>query len=126
MKNTNKKYKEQSSLEIAKRLSQVALDAKAEDIIILDVSKLSGFTDYFVLMSGRSTRHVQGLASTIDKEISSKRLKTSNTEGLDEGQWILLDFNDVIVHIFHSETRSFYDIEGLWHDAPRLDLSDIR
>ncbi len=123
MKKLNKDHKEMSSLEIARKLSEVSLDKKAEDLLILDVSKMSGFTDYFVVMSGRSTRHVQGLASAIDQEFSSKRLKLSNSEGLEDGQWVLLDFNDVIVHIFHAETRKFYDIEGLWHDAPRVDVS---
>jgi ribosome-associated protein len=123
MKKVNKSHKEMSSLEVARKLSQVSLDTKAQDLLILDVSKLSGFTDYFVVMSGRSTRHVQGLASAIDQELSSKRLKAANTEGLDDGQWVLLDFNDVVVHIFHAETRKFYDIEGLWHDAPRIEVS---
>lgn len=74
-------------------------------------------------MSGRSTRHVQSLAETVDMEVSSKRLSTSNTEGMSEGQWVLLDYNDVVVHIFYDESRKFYDLEGLWHDAPRLAVS---
>ncbi len=122
MKTVKKDYADKSSLEIAKKISQAALDTKAEELFILDVRELSGFTDYFIIMSGRSTRHVQGLAAAIDKEMSSKRMKTSNTEGLDEGLWVLLDFNDVIVHIFYSEVRSFYDLEGLWHDAPRVEV----
>ena len=122
MKTIKKSYAEKNSLEIAQIISKTALDKKAEDLIVLDVKDTSGFADYFVIMSGRSTRHVQGLASAIDVEMSSKRMKDSNTEGLDDGQWILLDFNDVIVHIFYSEVRSFYDLEGLWHDAPRVEV----
>lgn len=122
MKTVKKEFIGKSSLEVARIVGKTALDAKAEDLVILDVKEVSGFTDYFVIMSGRSTRHTQGLAAAIDKELSSKRLKSSNTEGIDDGQWILLDFNDVVVHIFYSEIRTFYDLEGLWHDAPRLEV----
>ncbi|MDH3392139.1 MAG: ribosome silencing factor [Desulfobulbaceae bacterium] len=103
---------------------RTAVEKKAEDPIILDVSKLCSFTDYFVIISGRSTRHVQGLAEALEAELRSKRLATSKSEGLQEGIWVLLDFNDVVVHIFYSESRKFYDIEGLWHDAPRISLDD--
>lgn len=120
MKNVHNKHHGKSSLEIARLLSKTALDNKAENLVILDVHELSSFTDYFVIMSGRSTRHVQGLAEAIDAQLRSKRVKQSNTEGLREGQWVLLDFNDVVVHIFYAEARAFYDLEGLWHDAPRV------
>jgi ribosome-associated protein len=122
MKTVRKEYADKPSLEIAKKISQIALDKKAEDLLVLDVREISGFTDYFVIMSGRSTRHVQGLSAAIDKEMSSKRMKSASTEGLEEGQWVLFDFNDVIVHIFYSEVRKFYDLEGLWHDAPRIEV----
>ena len=94
--------------------------------MILDVHTLSSFTDYFVIMSGRSTRHVQGLADAVDAELRQKKIKDSNTEGLNEGLWVLLDYNDVVVHIFYSETRAFYDLEGLWHDAKRIDIKNFR
>jgi len=123
MINIKKEHQEKSALEIARLAADAALDKKASDVVILDVAELSGFTDYFVIMSGRSTRHVQGLATAVDEALSNKRIKGGTTEGLDEGQWVLLDFNEVIVHIFYAETREFYDIEGLWHDAPRVELS---
>ena len=122
MQKIKKEFEECDSLEIARRISRAALDGKAEDLLVLDVRNLTVFADYFVVMSGRSTRHVQGLAAAVDKTMSRKRLKSANTEGLAEGHWVLLDFDDVIVHIFYSETRAFYDIEGLWHDAPRITL----
>ncbi|MCK5322832.1 MAG: ribosome silencing factor [Desulfobulbaceae bacterium] len=124
MKQVHFKYSDLSSLEVAGLVSDAALDTKAEDLIVLDVSKISSFADYFVIMSGRSTRHVQGLAEAIDSKIRSKRTKDSNSEGLSEGLWVLLDYNDVVVHIFYSEVRKFYDLEGLWYDAPRVDLRD--
>ena len=122
MSKHKKNLAEKSSLEIAKMLCDEALDSKAENLVLLDVQKLSIFSDYFIIMSGRSTRHVQGLASAIDRAMSRKRLKIANTEGLEEGLWVLLDFGDVIVHIFYKETRDFYDLEGLWHDAPRVEF----
>lgn len=120
MQQVKKKLRKKSSMEIAKLCVQAAIEKKAEEPVILDVRKLCSFTDFFVIMSGRSTRHVQGLAEVIETELRSKRLSTSKAEGLNEGTWVLLDYNDVVVHIFYSETRKFYDIEGLWHDAPRI------
>jgi ribosome-associated protein len=124
MKLIKKELRDKSGLEIAKACAQLALDTKAEDVVILDVKGLSSFTDYFVIMNGRSTRHVQGLAESIEKGIRSKRVKTSRAEGLNEGMWVLLDFDDVVVHIFYHEQRGFYDLEGLWHDAKRIELDD--
>ena len=124
MKKIKKEYIDRSGLEIARVCAQVALDHKAEDIVILDVQGMSSFTDYFVIMSGRSTRHVQGLAENLESELRSKRVKTSRAEGLQEGMWVLLDFDDVVVHIFYHDQRAFYDLEGLWHDAKRVQLED--
>jgi ribosome-associated protein len=124
MKTVQKKYRDLPAEELVNEICRVAKDAKAKNVVALDVRGISSFADYFVIMSGTSTRHVSGLANAIDKEISSKRMMAGNTEGLSDGHWVLIDFNDIIVHIFHSETRQYYDLEGLWHDAPRLDLSD--
>lgn len=124
MKQIKKEYHDKSGLEIAKVCAHAALDTKAEDLVILDVKGLASFTDYFVIMSGRSTRHVQGLAEAIEGKLRSKRVKASNAEGLQEGMWVLLDFDDVVVHIFYHEKRDFYDLEGLWHEAKRIQLDD--
>ena len=122
MKKVHKDFQDASSLELARFAALAALDKKAEDLVVLDVRGLSSFTDFFVIMSGRSTRHVQGLAQAVDAALRHKNVKDGNTEGLNEGHWVLLDYNDVIVHIFYNEERSFYDIEGLWHDAPRVEM----
>ena len=124
MQRVKKKHRKKTTLELVKLCVRAAIEKKAEDPIILDVRKLCSFTDYFVVISGRSTRHVQGLAEAIESELRSKRLSISKSEGLREGTWVLLDYSDVVVHIFYSETRKFYDIEGLWHDAPRISLDD--
>lgn len=120
-----KELKDKSGLELATLCVQKALDNKAEDVVVLDVRGISSFTDYFVIMSGRSTRHVQGLAETIKEEMDSKRVSDKNCEGLRDGLWVLLDFNDVVVHIFYKDQRSFYNLEGLWHDAPRISLEEL-
>ena len=122
MKKLKKKHQDKSGLELAQLCAQVALDHKAEDLVVLDVHELTSFTDYFVIMSGRSTRHVQGLAENIEKELSAKRISTKHSEGLQEGIWVLLDFNDLVVHVFYKESRDFYDLDGLWHDAPKVEL----
>jgi ribosome-associated protein len=124
MQRLKTEYKDKSGLELARICSQVALDSKAEDLVILDVRGISSFTDYFVIMSGRSTRHVQGLADTIEQAMRSKRINTSHAEGIQEGMWVLLDFDDVVVHIFYHEQRSFYDLEGLWHDAKPVSIDE--
>jgi ribosome-associated protein len=123
MKKVHKDFQDASSLELARLAALAALDKKAEDLVVLDVRGLSSIADFFVIMSGRSTRHVQGLAQAVDEALRHKNVKDGNTEGLNEGHWVLLDYNDVIVHIFYSEDRGFYDIEGLWHDAPRVEIA---
>ena len=125
MQRVKTEYQDKSGLELARICAKVALDAKAEDLVVLDVKGISSFTDYFVIMSGRSTRHVQGLAEIIEGEMHSKRINTSHAEGLEEGMWVLLDFGDVVVHIFYHEQRKFYDLEGLWHDAKQVNIDDL-
>ncbi len=126
MQRLKKEYQDKSGLELAQICARAAIDAKAEELVVLDVKGISSFTDYFVIMSGRSTRHVQGLAEAIEKEMRAKRVNTANAEGLQEGMWVLLDFNDVVVHIFYHEQRKFYDLESLWHDARPVNIDDAQ
>ena len=123
MKQLQKKYRALDGEQLADICARIAADNKGEDIVILDVRKISSFTDFFVILSGRSTRHVQALAESLESELRSKRVSSSRAEGLSEGKWVLLDFNDVVVHIFYHEQRDFYDLEGLWHDAPRVEVT---
>jgi ribosome-associated protein len=120
MKLIKEEYREKTGQELAQICAGAALDTQAEELLILDVRGLSTFTDYFVIMNGKSTRHVQALAEAIEGKLRSKRVKVSNAEGLTEGVWVLLDFDDVIVHIFYHEQRKFYNLEGLWSDAKRV------
>jgi ribosome-associated protein len=117
MKQLKKELLDKSGEELARLCAQAALDSKAEDLVILDVRGLTTFTEYFVIMNGKSTRHVQALAEAIEERLRSKRVKSSTAEGLREGLWVLLDFDDVVVHVFYHELRKFYDLEGLWSEA---------
>lgn len=117
MKLVKNEYRDKSGHELAQICARAALDTKAEDLVILDLRGLTTFTEYFVIMNGRSTRHVQALAEAIEGQLRSKRVTVSKAEGLTEGMWVLLDFDDVVVHIFYHEQRKFYNLEGLWSEA---------
>lgn len=125
MKHLKKKYADKEGRELVAVCTRIALETKAEDVMVLDVRGLASFTDYFVIMSGRSTRHVQGVAEAIVEELQTKRINSKSSEGLNEGLWVLLDLGDVVVHIFYHENRGFYNLEGLWHDAPRIDVETL-
>ena len=112
-----------SPVELARLCANVAVAHKAEEPVILNVTEMASFTDYFVILSGRSTRHVQAVAEHIDEALREHHLKLMGAEGLAEGQWVLLDAGDVIVHIFYHPVRAFYDLESLWAEARHVDLT---
>jgi len=113
----------QDSAALARLCVLAGEEAKALDPCILDLRGLVWYADYFVLMSGGSTRHVQGLTEAVEKALRTHGLKPRHREGQEDGHWVLLDCEDVVVHIFYRETREFYNLDGLWHDAPRLPLT---
>jgi ribosome-associated protein len=119
-----KKVKEIPALEKALLCAQVAAAHKAEDPTIYQVDEIVTYTDYFVICAGRSTRHVQGIAGYIEEALVQRRVKPMGVEGLTEGHWVLLDFNDVIVHIFYQPMRAFYDLEGLWFEARKIEFQE--
>lgn len=124
MKQIKKEFIDKSGHDVAQICANAGLDTKAEDVVILDVRDLNTFTDYFVIMNGKSTRHVQALAEAVEGKLRSKRVKESSAEGLQEGMWVLLDFGDVVVHVFYHEQREFYDIEGLWSGAKQIEVEE--
>ena len=105
--------------EIAEIAAKSAYDRKALDIVILDLKGLSSLTDYFVICSGNSDTHVQGIAEGIEESLDEEKVKIWLREGEKKSTWILLDYIDVIIHIFTKEAREFYSLERLWGDAPR-------
>jgi ribosome-associated protein len=99
-----------------------AEDRKALDLKVLQLGEVSDFTDYFVICSGTSERQVQAIAEAVDESLRSHGARPLHLEGLREGQWILLDYGDLVVHIFEEDRRDFYRLERLWSDAP--DVTD--
>ncbi|MBI2369739.1 MAG: ribosome silencing factor [Deltaproteobacteria bacterium] len=106
----------------ALQCAQAALEKKAYDLVILDVYELCGFADAFVICSGRSDRQVQAIAEGIEESLDRSGIRPLGVEGLPTAHWVLLDYADVIVHIFYNPVREFYDLEGLWSRAPQVAL----
>jgi len=111
-------------LERARELAHAAQDRRARDVLILDVAGLTGFADAFVICSGTSDRHVRAVADAVLERGRALGERALGVEGYEEGDWVLIDLNDVIVHVFHTRAREHYDLERLWGDAPTELLSD--
>jgi ribosome-associated protein len=108
------------------RVSLMAADdKKAEETLVLDLKKLSSVTDYFIITSGHSDTQVRAIADNITAQLFEKGIKPMGTEGYRDGSWILLDYADFVIHIFHIEKRAFYTLEDLWGDAPHMTLKDF-
>jgi ribosome-associated protein len=103
---------------------EAAIEKKAQDPVLLELKGISSFTDYFLLCSGRSDRQVQAIAQAIEQALKKKGIRPLGQEGTAGGRWILMDYGDVVIHIFLEPIRKFYDLEGLWIDAPRIDLPE--
>ena len=110
------------SIDIAKMAVKLLDDKKAQDIVVLDVGKLTSLGDYFVVCSGTSSTQVKSLADELDEKIKATGIKSRRVENDRASHWVLLDYGDVICHIFYHETRDFYCLERLWGDAPRVEL----
>ena len=105
---------------------QACLDKKAEEISILEMEKGSGaFTDYFVLCSGTNPRQVQAIADEVELRLKTAGVRPAHVEGYKQGEWILVDYLDFVVHVFSEKAREFYDLERLWKTAKRLEPSDL-
>ena len=101
------------------------LNRKAIQVVILDVRKLTSVADAFIICSGRSNRQVTAIADSVQRDLKKKGKKPINVEGKKEGHWVLMDYGDVIIHIFYESLRNFYDLEGLWIDARRLSTESL-
>ena len=107
-----------SAMELARRYAEAALDRKAERVVALDVASLTSFTDAFVIATGTSDRHVKAVADAVIERAHELGAKPLGVEGYEGGEWVLIDLDDVIVHVFQGEKREHYDLERLWADAP--------
>ncbi len=101
-------------------IAQAGLDKKAEEVLVLDVRGLTSYADYFVLMTADSDRQAGAIADALDEKLKEQGATKVGVEGYESGRWILVDYGDVVAHVFNREARGFYDLEGLWADAPRF------
>ena len=114
----------QRSLELALAAARVAAENRGQDIVVLDMCELTSLFDYFVVVSGTSRRQLHAISEEIDHMLEDKlNDKRMNIEGYRESRWIVLDYGTVVIHMFDQETREFYDLENLWAEAKRVDLS---
>lgn len=99
---------------------KAVLEKKAADVVALDVRSLTSVADFFIICSGRSNRQVAAIADFVERYLKKTGIKPLSVEGKNEGLWVLLDYGDVIIHVFYETVRKFYDLEGLWSDAKRI------
>ncbi|HYA86600.1 MAG TPA: ribosome silencing factor [Nitrospirota bacterium] len=111
-----------NSLEVAQLSAEAADNKKAFDILILDLRSLTYITDYFIICSGGNSSQVGAIADGITQTLAKAGVHPSHIEGEREASWVLMDYGDIVVHIFSQETRSYYSLEKLWGDAPRVPL----
>ena len=104
------------------RAIAAAEDKKAMDLVVLDLRKAAGFTDFFLIASGGNPRQIRAIADSVMEALAAEGVKPAHVEGYDRSEWILLDYFDFIVHIFATETRLFYGLERLWGNADRVEI----
>ena len=104
------------------RYIEAASEKKAQNLIVLDVRGLTSIADVFMICSGRSNRQVNAIADAIVAGLKKHKIKPLSVEGTGEGHWILLDYDHVIIHVFYEPVREFFDLEGLWADAKRIEI----
>ena len=101
-------------------------DKKAEDIRVIDISEISILADYFIIASGSNSRQIQAFADEIEQKLAKEDCHLKQVEGYDSANWILLDFGDIIVHLFDQENRTFYNLERIWRDGKQIDPEALR
>jgi ribosome-associated protein len=106
-----------SSLAQVQRAAALCLDLKANNIVVLDLDRVSNATDYFLIASGSSDTHVRAIAEHVMDQLKKEGVRAHHVEGLAQGRWVLLDYVDFVVHVFHPTLRDFYQLERLWGDA---------
>jgi ribosome-associated protein len=106
-----------SSVALAQRAAHLCLEYKGVDVVILDLRNVTDMTDFFVIASGTSDTHVRSLGQHIIEEMKREGTPVNHVEGLEKGRWVLLDYVDFVVHLFHPTLRNFYQLERLWSDA---------
>lgn len=108
-------------LDRALRITGAADKRRAEEIVVLDMRGLTTICDYFVICSGRSRPHVDAIAEEVEEQLSALGIEPRHIEGIPDSSWVILDYLDVVVHVFEPDARRFYNLEGLWGDAVRVE-----
>lgn len=108
------------SMSAARRAAAILLDHKAHDVVLLDLRPVTDMADFFIVASGTSDTHVRATAGHVVETLKKEGLRVHSVEGLEQGRWVLLDYVDFVVHVFHPTLRSFYQLERLWGDAPAV------
>lgn len=111
-----------STLALLFECVRAAADRRGSNPVLLDVRRLSGVTDYYLVVSGSSDRRVQAIGDGILEAMAERGVRPLGVEGLKEGRWVVLDYGEWVVHAFYEELRGYYDLEGLWFDAPRVEV----
>lgn len=114
-----------TSKEMAKSAIAGLEDKKGDDIKVIDISNVSVMADYFIIASGKNRNQVQAMASSVEEKLHEEGIKPRQIEGYQTANWILMDFNDIIVHVFNEEDRLFYNLEKIWLDGKVIDISEL-
>ena len=108
---------------VARRAAQLVHDMKAQDVVLLDLKGVTDMSDYFLIATGTSDTHVRAIAQHVELEMKKAGAPAHHVEGAEQGRWALLDFVDVVVHVFHPTLRNFYQLERLWGDAREVPVA---
>lgn len=118
-----------ADISVSKKMAGMAVDAledrKGEDVKVLDISEISTLADYFIIAGGSNINQVQAMADSVQEKLGRAGYMTKNVEGYEAGNWILLDFGDIIVHVFDNENRLFYDLERIWRDGKTISKEEL-
>ena len=110
---------------IVKKAYAALSDKKGEDIKVIEIGKLSTVADYFIIANGSNAPHVESLVDNVEEELLKENIHAERIEGVKSSGWILMDYNDVVVHVFSKEDRLFYDLERIWRDGKEMDVETL-
>ena len=113
-----------NSQELAREAARLTLTKRAEDVVILDLRQLDGVCDFFVIATGHSEIQVKAIADAVEEGLRERGMRPWHSEGFEARRWVLLDYVDVVVHVFHARAREYYLLDKLWGDAAREDVAD--
>ena len=113
------------TIDLVKKIVEALEDKKAEDITVLDIGEVSSIADYFIIANGNSESQVRALVDNVEEELGKAGYDMKQREGYGSGNWVLMDFGEIIVHVFDKENRLFYDLERIWRDGKHVDMSEL-